>query len=308
MAITTKPRLLLKFAGTPGAALAAAGPVELGLRNVGFRLEPLFQNVPRQQQDLGLEAPSQWFLAEMAEAELETDEVNPWDVAYRALSRGLGVAGAPQPELVEPDLLQSWPYANETPMMSEEQAFAAGEAQVCEFNDQDKRFPIGKPGFAWFLKDEFSQLKSAREAVGDGKRRVRIAHFDTGYDPRHVSLPKHLDTALQRNFVERERPNDASDPAVRGLLRNPGHGTGTLGILAGNKVQTTNDFLGGAPHSSIVPLRVANSVVLFFTSAIAKAFDYILAPQGDPRNRCDVVSMSMGGTASRAWTDAVNAA
>jgi hypothetical protein len=311
MAITTKPRLLLKFAGTPGAALAAAGPVELGLRDVGFKLEPLFQNVPTQQAALGVEAPSQWFLAE---TDVETDEVNPWDVAYRAISRGLGVAGAPEPELVEPDLLQSWPYTNDTPLMTEEQALAAAEGELCQFNPQSGKVPKG-PGFAWFLRDDFSQLKSARDEVGEGKRRIRIAHFDTGYDPDHVTVPKHLNKVLQRNFVDADRPDDAADRGVRGKLRNPGHGPATLALLAGNVLQgmsqpdqNTNDFLGGAPRAEIVPVRVANSVVLFFTSAIAKAFDYILAPKGNPRNRCDVVSMSMGGAASRAWTDAVNAA
>ena len=311
MALTTRPRLLLKLSDAPGTALTSAGPIELGLRNVGFRVEPLFENIPRQRAELGVEGGSQWFLAE---SDVATDEMNAWDLAHRAMSRGLGMAGAPQPEVVEPDLLQSWPYTNETPMLSLDQALQAAEGDVCTFQDQKEQVPRGR-GFAWFLNDQFSQLKSARESVGPKPARVRIAHFDTGYDPRHVTLPRNIRRDLQRNFVEADRPDDASDPAVRGFIKNPGHGTATLAILAGGKLtdmavpeQNTNDFLGGAPLAEIVPLRVANSVVLFFTSAIARAFDYILAPRGNPRERCDVVSMSMGGAASRAWTDAVNAA
>jgi subtilase family protein len=311
MIVTTSPRLLLKLPAASGRALAAAGPFAIRIQNVDLQLEPLFTNIPAHP-ELAAQSAGAWFLAAPGAT---TDEVNPWDLAHQALAGGLGMAGAPTPEFAEPDLLQEWTYQNETPLMRSGQPFAA--ADVCQFQDQTTQAPKG-PGFAWFLRDDFSQLKSARDAIGAigaTARRVRIAHFDTGYDPNHVTLPAQLRRDLQRNFVDKGKEGDASDPAVRGLLKNPGHGTGTLSILAGNKLQgmaqpdqNTNDFLGGAPMAEIVPLRVATSVVLFFTSAIAKAFDYVLAPLGDPRNRCDVVSMSMGGVASRAWTDAVNAA
>jgi hypothetical protein len=307
MTTTTRPRLLLKLAAPAGGALGAAPP-KLKLQNVSFRLERLFANAPAQP-GLAARGPAEWFVAEPA---VETAEMNAWDLAHQALQQGFGMAGGPTPTFVEPDLQQAWIYQNEAPLVRPGETFAA--AEVCQFHDQTAQAPRG-PAFAWFLGDPFSQLKAARDAVGEGARRVRIAHLDTGYDPRHVTLPAHLNLALQHNFVEADRPNDASDPAVRGTLRNPGHGTGTLSILAGNKLagmprpeQNTHDFLGGAPLCEIVPLRVASSVVLFFTSAIAKALDYVLAPLGDPRNRCDVVSLSMGGVASAAWTDAVNAA
>ncbi len=71
-----------------------------------------------------------------------------------------------------------------------------------------------------------------------------------------------------------------------------------------------NDYLGGAPHAEIVPVRIANSVVHFYTSAMARGIDYAINP-GEPANaqyRCDVVSISMGGVASDAWADAANRA
>ncbi|HEV7517920.1 MAG TPA: S8 family serine peptidase [Thermoanaerobaculia bacterium] len=307
MTTTTKPRLLLKLAAPTGSGFTAAPPT-LKLQKVSFELERLFQNAPPQP-GLAARGRAEWFVAEPAS---ETAEMNAWDLAHQALRQGFGMAGAPAPTFVEPDLQQTWIYQNAAPLVRTGEAFAA--ADVCQFHDQSSQAPRG-PAFAWFLGDPFSQLKAARDAVGEGARRVRIAHLDTGYDPRHVTLPAHLNLALQHNFVEANRPNDASDPAVRGTLTNPGHGTGTLSILAGNKLagmprpeQNTGDFLGGAPLSEIVPIRVASSVVLFFTSAIARALDYVLAPLGDPRNRCDVVSLSMGGLPSAAWTDAVNAA
>jgi subtilisin family serine protease len=106
---------------------------------------------------------------------------------------------------------------------------------------------------------------------------------------------------------------DAHDPRVKGSLRMPGHGTGTLGILAGNKVRLTTDdgifedYLGGAPFAEVVCCRISPTVVLFKTSAFSEAINYLvgLTQNGIPVH---VVSMSMGGAPSRAWARAVNAA
>jgi subtilisin family serine protease len=143
---------------------------------------------------------------------------------------------------------------------------------------------------------------------------VRIGHLDTGYDPTHTVIPPGArSNPLQRNFVDGENSQDAHDPRTEGQLLMPGHGTGTLGLLAGNKVRLTaddgvfNDYLGGAPFAEVVCCRISPSVVLFKTSAFAEAINYLvgLTRNGIPVH---VVSMSMGGAPSKAWADAVNAA
>jgi subtilisin family serine protease len=153
-----------------------------------------------------------------------------------------------------------------------------------------------------------SQLEAARSAVGEPADRVRIAHLDTGYDPNHESKPLFVLTKtpknLQKNFVDANRPDDATDH-TSGVFTNLGHGTGTLGILAGAKVDGAP--LGGAPFDDVIPIRVANSVVLFENSAIAKALDYVHSLFANQATRAHVVTMSMGGLASQAWADAVNA-
>ena len=63
-----------------------------------------------------------------------------------------------------------------------------------------------------------------------------------------------------------------------------GHGTGTIGILAGPQVtgvrptQTgaslEGETLGGAPMMQIVPVRIANSVALLRTGTVAQGIDY----------------------------------
>ncbi|HXL99099.1 MAG TPA: S8 family serine peptidase, partial [Rhizomicrobium sp.] len=134
--------------------------------------------------------------------------------------------------------------------------------------------------------------------------RSRVAHLDTGYSD-HQTTPQFLNRNLQKNFVDKDRPDDATDIAW-GALSNPGHGTGTLGILAGKAIGAGAP-LGCAPNAEVVPVRVANSVVLFYNSAIARAFDYVHQLSQDPKTRVDIITMSMGGLASQAWADAVNA-
>ena len=60
-------------------------------------------------------------------------------------------------------------------------------------------------------------------------------------------------------------------------------------------------------------MRIATSVILLRTSAFVAALDYLIAPYQirltrRPVLRPDVVSMSMGGLASRAWAEVVNRA
>src|SRR5262249_30363988 len=95
---------------------------------------------------------------------------------------------------------------------------------------------------------------------------------------------------------------------------NPGHGTGTLSILAGAQFKFVasgyqfDGVLGGAPDARIVPVRVGNSVVQFSTSSVARGISYAADLCAAPETRVDVISMSMGGVASDAWADAVNKA
>ena len=109
----------------------------------------------------------------------------------------------------------------------------------------------------------------ARSLQTSGGARVRIAHLDTGYDPDHKSLPKNFRKDLARNFVDADKPKDATDRSEGTLFNNFSHGCGTLSILAGATVPGLKPF-GCAPDAEIVPVRVANRVVLFSNSSIAQ--------------------------------------
>ena len=254
---------------------------------------------------------------------------NPWDWAHDLCTGYQKAMALLDPVYVEPDIEQSWPYLNRPPMDDAagdvgDEEFAGRPtgksvsrfaAEACVENGPDKAWPYGG-SFAWHLGDKYSQLKAARDAViasGNGKR-VRITILDTGYDKRHRTKPENINNDLEYSIVE--GVPDASDPGKRGVLYNPGHGTGTIGILAGATIQVVDgegkvvfdDYLGAAPESEIIPVRVANSVVHLWTSSLAKGIDYAISFAGKDDRASDVVSISMGGLPSRLWAEAVNRA
>lgn len=294
-------RLLIKFSPKAAESLAARAPGDQALSVAGqtFRLEPLFEKKAGQ---LAIGPHSQWMLAT---ASGPVDFANQWDLAHQALASNLGFDGALEsPLYVEPDLLHEW-----LPTLPKESGL--GVVPQCAVNPANENWPHPS-GIYWHLDDSYSQLRSARNQVQtDDPKRVRILHLDTGYDPQHITVPENINATLAQNFVE--GGNNAHDPGNTGTLRNPGHGTATLGLLAGNRLTgmaqgrlDTGDYLGGAPHAEIIPVRIANSVVHFWTSTMARGIAYAVAPDG--QRRADVISISMGGVASLAWADAVNAA
>ncbi len=162
------------------------------------------------------------------------------------------------------------------------------------------------PEFGWHLRDAFSQLAAARTLVGaPAGNRVRIGILDTGYDPEHKSRPARVLMNFDRDFADDDF--DAADPGVHGPADQPGHGTATLALLAGDRVRPRHfpefdEPLGGAPFAEVIPIRIANSVIHFFSSSMADGIEYATA------NGCQVISISMGGVPTRRWAQAVNAA
>ena len=278
-------RLLVKIS-------AKTSPTTLAANS---NLRPLFEVRP-QGEGFGLSSESAtWCIADQQEF-----GPLPWDAAHGRVADMLGLDEA-DVLFAEPDLPQCYPTENEANPKGSPFALDTPNCQPApQHNDQRKP----GPEFAWHLLDQFSQLAAARATVAFADPRTTIAHIDTGYDPNHLARPARIRHDLERNFVKADgTPNDAADPGRNHLFDNSGHGTGTSSILAGQSVpQNKGQPMGGAPEADIVPLRIANSVVLFFTSAVAVALSYAV------QVKCDVVSMSMGGLPSGAWNDAVNAA
>jgi subtilisin family serine protease len=229
--------------------------------------------------------------------------VHPWDEAHRAVrapaALGLESTGV---SYAEPDFVQVFPFPR-----PDSGGLESLTSSPCEDRGPNDYWPVGTPAHGWHLDAGHSQLKAARDRAGDpgDGHRVRVGLLDTGYDPAHVTLPLHLLTALQRNFADGD-PEDATDPGRHFPGNQPGHGTATLALLAGRRVRVPDtgfdDFLGGAPFAEVVPVRIADSVIHFYTSAMAAGIEYAIAAG------CHVVSISMGGVPARSWAAAVNRA
>lgn len=304
--MTAEHGLLVKVRGDGNRFAAHAKSLRAG----SFEVEPILR-VP------GAEADDRSLAPDPGAAWLRVtrrggDADNPWDEAHRLIPRAEAFAAAGGPEIlaVEPDIVQNWPHAR--PADGGDFAASGSGAPVCAFDEQSPEggAALG-PGVAWNFGDDFSQMAAARGRVSAAKqKKVLIAHLDTGYDPQHATKPANLQQNLQRNFIAGFAPDDAVDQAPTGsLIANPGHGTGTLSLLAGNALDGAapgwpgfRDFVGGAPQARIVPVRIADWVVRLTTGTMVQGFDYARSVGAN------VLSMSMGGLSSRALVDAVNLA
>lgn len=260
-----------------------------------IKLEPLFGASNTRSSEFGVSIEPEWFAAEINDG-----GDTPWDLAHSRVADRLGVAES-DVIFAEPDLVHD--IYMDTNEVSPE-AFAAASTCTTQ-TDQDgtNGKPIGPPMFGWHLANQFTELASARRSVQFTDQKTRIAHLDTGYYSKHSCLPADIATELERNFVKGdENSNSSQDPNNwKFLIDNSGHGTGTIGILAGGpSPHHNNEILGGAPDAEILPLRIADRVVLLRTRAFAEALKYATD------NNCDVVTMSMGGLPSNLWSDVVN--
>jgi len=253
-------RVLIKLRPSP-ALRAAASRVDL---------RPLHDAPGAAPTVFGLDARPQWFLADLPEG-----AATAWDLAHARIADQLGVAGS-DVLFAEPDVVHDvYLDVNEAPP----QAFAVGADCGAVAQDPSGGKAVGPDTFAWHLDEAFSQLGPARDSVPFTDPRTRVAHLDTGYYRAHVTTPERVVRHLERSFVDGDRDrNSAEDPDNRLLLiDNSGHGTGTIGILAGGRVPDAGGvYLGGAPEAEVLPLRVADRVVLLRTSAFAQALRYAL--------------------------------
>lgn len=161
------------------------------------------------------------------------------------------------------------------------------EATGCEPEGQDDYWATNSE-FAWHLGDDYTQLARARKQANYGQG-VRIGHIDTGWS-EHVTRPVNLATELGYNFFLGVQDTQDRFPRVPPFSFR-GHGTGTLGLLAGNKVSrgSFDDYLGGAPLAQVVPIIASGSVIISGDVA-----NWVKAMVHAASVGCDVVCMCAG--------------
>ena len=292
MTASETSRFLIKFRdATAPSTLRFSARLGMEGTAVAFASEPLFQSVGVRR-GRGVAAGGVWRLAT---ASGKLDDRDAWDHCHAILAQNDGVM------LVEPDLEQQWTNG-ERAGANRNLGMRSGGPQPQDIGDG---YAGDKNDNYWFRNSKHGQFDAALTATGGSGHGVRIAHLDTGYDPDHKSVPRYLRADLARNFVDADRPKDATDRS-EGVLNNFSHGCGTLSILAGATIPGLKPF-GCAPNAEIFPIRVANRLVLFSNSSIARGLDYVHQLCASEANRVHVVSMSMGGLPSQAWGDAINA-
>lgn len=173
------------------------------------------------------------------------------------------------------------------------------------------------PPTGWHLDDEHSQLASARDFVweklrsGEIAENVRIGHLDTGWYPTHpgFAFNPNIRRDLTRTFVDKEKGiNQAAIDLQYKGGEQQGHGSGTLGVLACWSLDphytggTPMGYLGAIPFAEVVPIRIADSVLIFDSENFCEGLEYAM------EIGCEVVSMSMGGKPSRRMAKTINRA
>ena len=314
--------LLIKVQGEAhGFAAAAQGALGLSAGAITPILELPATGAA---QGLAADAGATWFRIDHP---LPSD--NPWDAAHAALNPDQGFALGARVSMVEPDHRQQWIHLPKDPgpnlpgpnlpgpNLPGADATALAAAAQCVFQDQDPsggKAPPPTAGHDWNQLAGYSEFAAARAHLGPDWQhklaQIIVAHLDTGYDAHHQTRPANLDLGLQRNFIDAAFPHDAQDRAPAGQpLANHGHGTATLALLAGSNLDGTSPHwtgftgpIGGAPFAHVIPVRIADWVVRFFTGTMVQGFNYAI------QNHANVLSMSMGGLTSFALVDAVNLA
>lgn len=129
-----------------------------------------------------------------------------------------------------------------------------------------------------------------------------VAVIDTGYSD-HAELRGVRTATGEVNLVE--GGTNAADRFSTGLMRNPGHGSLVMSVIASRGTADANGntgspgaITGTAPSAEIMPIRAIRSVVDFNQRRIARAIDHAVA------NGADVIAMALGGPTRVASTEA----
>jgi len=136
----------------------------------------------------------------------------------------------------------------------------------------------------------------AGQALGLDGSGVVVAILDTGVDWQHPAL-----RSAYRGYNPKGFPNhqgnwfDATPEGLRYPVDSIGHGTHVTGIILGDDGQSRT---GVAPGAQWIAARIFNSNGVAQEAWIHEAFQWVLAPAGDPGLAPDIVNGSWGSRIS----------
>lgn len=157
----------------------------------------------------------------------------------------------------------------------------------------------------WYMDTAHSGLEKAYKMVYNQENKtypVRIAHIDTGLDPKHPAFFDEKGEPLiniieECNILEvNERSIDIKPYRKGSQILNYGHGSATLGLIAVNTFNIGGKELriGGNPKAEIVVIRATYGSPLFLEmNSVKQAIEGFEQAIG---MGCDIISFSHGGT------------
>ena len=253
-------RILVKTApGLPSAQL------KFGAASVNFTAAPLFQSIDRQA-GLGAAAGEVWQVLTPPPGFAEAADVGRLSFASGAGLRRRRRAG--------PGFRRARSGATVDHRPQRRPRDGAG-AVMREADTQSRDFPsLAGP----LLVPRFRAFAVRRRHRRDRRagRRCKSAHRAFRYRLRPASSHIAETAAAQISRAissTTATPNDASDRPAD-CSRTSGTAPARSAFWPA-RAKPDGPPLGGAPFAEVVPVRVANRVVLFSNSAIARAFDYV---------------------------------
>ena len=148
----------------------------------------------------------------------------------------------------------------------------------------------------WGITDTKADQVWSLGVTGTG---IKVANIDTGVQWNHP--------ALVNQFACPGTPTDPNcwrDPAnicgAGGACDNNGHGTHTMGTMVGKNDPALTYIVGMAPGSTWIACKGCESNSCS-EGSLNTCADWIVAPNGNPDNRPDVVNNSWGGGGGDNW-------
>ncbi|MDX1522422.1 MAG: S8 family serine peptidase, partial [Anaerolineae bacterium] len=129
-----------------------------------------------------------------------------------------------------------------------------------------------------------------QNALGLDGQGVVVANIDSGVDWQHTALQSRYRGYTGPNKLPLHQGNwfDATGDGATYPVDGNGHGTHTLGTIVGG------NGIGVAPGATWIAVKAFNSGGMAQTSWLHAAFQWLLAPNGDPALAPDVVNNSWG--------------
>ncbi|UCC62797.1 MAG: S8 family serine peptidase [Anaerolineae bacterium] len=163
---------------------------------------------------------------------------------------------------------------------------------------------LGQPsGVEWNVERIRAPL--VWQALGIDGAGVVVANVDSGVDWLHPALQPRYRGYDPHGMAHRHVGNwfDATGVGATYPVDSNGHGSHTMGIIVGD------EGIGVAPGAQWIAVRAFNSAGVGYESWIHAAFEWLLAPAGDPALAPDVVNNSWGNiiSSSEVFRDDVRA-